>query len=68
MAALRIRLLGGFEILHGSGEAVSLSGRKTQALLAYLALPPGEPRARDKLTALLWRERGTIFFSFIAMC
>jgi TolB-like protein/Tfp pilus assembly protein PilF len=58
VAALRIRLLGGFEASYGSDATISLTGRKTQALLAYLALPPGEPRAREKLTALLWSDRG----------
>ena len=58
MASLRITLLGGFEARLGSGEAIDLHGRKTQALLAYLALPPGEPRSRDKLVALLWSDRG----------
>ncbi|MEE8501313.1 MAG: winged helix-turn-helix domain-containing protein, partial [Kiloniellales bacterium] len=58
MAALRIRLLGGFEVSYGPDATISLTGRKTQALLAYLALPPGEPRAREKLTALLWSDRG----------
>ena len=58
MASLRITLLGGFEARLGSGEAIDLHGRKTRALLAYLALPPGEPRSRDKLVALLWSDRG----------
>ena len=58
MASLRITLLGGFEARLGSGKAIDLHGRKTQALLAYLALPPGEPRSRDKLVALLWSDRG----------
>ncbi len=42
----------------GSGEAFSLKGRKTQALVARLALPPGEQRTRDELVALLWSDRG----------
>ena len=58
MASLRISLLGGFEARLGTGKAIDLHGRKTQALLAYLALPPGEPRSRDKLVALLWSDRG----------
>ncbi len=58
MASLRITLLGGFDARLASGEAVDLHGRKTQALLAYLALPPGESCSRDKLVALLWSDRG----------
>ncbi len=58
MAALHISLLGGFEARLGSGEALPLKGRKTQALVAYLALTPGEQHTRDELVALLWSDRG----------
>jgi DNA-binding SARP family transcriptional activator len=58
MAHLHIKLLGGFEIQSASGEALAIKGRKSQALLAYRASPPGESRSRDKLTALLWSDRG----------
>ena len=58
MAALRIRLFGGFEARRDSGEALALKGRKTQALLAYLALRPGQARSREELVGLLWGDRG----------
>jgi TolB-like protein len=58
VASLNIRLLGGFEAHFASGEPVAPIGRKAQALLAYLALAPGTPHAREKLTALLWSDRG----------
>jgi TolB-like protein len=58
VASLVIRLLGGFEVRLAAGQAVSLTGRKTKALLAYLALRPGEACPRDRLTALLWGDRG----------
>ena len=32
--------------------------RKAQALLAYLALRPGEALCREKLMDLLWSDRG----------
>jgi DNA-binding SARP family transcriptional activator len=51
-----LRLLGGFELRDGRGGAVALSTRKTEALLALLALQPGEPIARDKLCGLLWPD------------
>ena len=35
-----------------------LPTRKTRALLAYLAVHPGQSQARDKLATLLWGESG----------
>ncbi len=58
MAVLHINLLGGFEARLASGAALSLKGRKTQALVAYLALSPGQPRSREELVGLLWGDRG----------
>jgi TolB-like protein len=58
LATLHISLLGGFEARLRSGEVLALKGRKTQALVAYLALAPGEQRTRDELVALLWGDRG----------
>jgi TolB-like protein len=57
MAALKISLFGGFEALNASGEPLVLAGRKMQALLALLAMMPGVPQPREKLTALLWGDR-----------
>ena len=57
-AGLHVTLLGGFEARLATGQPVTLPTRKAQALLAYLATRPGQPHARDKLTALLWADRG----------
>jgi DNA-binding SARP family transcriptional activator len=57
MARLQVRLLGGFEARLDSGQELALKGRKTQALLAYLAVAPGLARSRDSLTGLLWSDR-----------
>jgi DNA-binding SARP family transcriptional activator len=54
MAVLDLRLLGGFEARTGSGKPIALPGRKSAALLAYLALHADGPVQRDKLAALLW--------------
>jgi DNA-binding SARP family transcriptional activator len=50
-----LALLGGVHVA-ASGEPVTPSRRKAQALLAYLALHAGQAQPRDKLAALLWSE------------
>src|SRR5215831_18062866 len=57
MARLSLRLLGDFQARLGSGPPLRLRARKTQALLAYLASPPGPGHSRDKLASLLWGDR-----------
>ncbi|MCH8198205.1 MAG: winged helix-turn-helix domain-containing protein, partial [Proteobacteria bacterium] len=57
MGKLSIRLFGRLKVLDGTGGEVNLSGRKPQALLAYLALNAGEAQPRDRLAALLWGDR-----------
>ena len=56
MASLELVLLGGFQA-SAAGNSIDIAGRKERALLAILAMPPGEPRAREKLAALLWSDR-----------
>ena len=56
MRHVEIRLLGGFEARPAGGISAPLP-KKTQALLAYLALTPGTAHPRDKLATLLWGER-----------
>ena len=58
MGSLLLTLFGGFQAQTKSGAAVALSSRKAQALLAYLALGPGEALRREKLMVLLWSDRG----------
>jgi len=53
---LMLRLLGGFELARGSGAPVTIARRKSQALLAYLALSTGQRHLRDKLAALFWPD------------
>lgn len=43
---------------HTAGGDLKLRGRKTRALLAYLAFHPGKPISRERLTGLLWGDRG----------
>jgi DNA-binding SARP family transcriptional activator/predicted ATPase len=58
MAKVNLALLGGFRLQTDPGEPVLLSTKKAGALLAYLALHPGQAQARAKLATLLWGDRG----------
>ena len=58
MSSFTLRVLGAFELRIGSGPPLVLPTRKAEALLAYLALPPGREHPRDQLTALLWPDAG----------
>lgn len=51
----RIQLLGAFGLYRGD-EPVPLPARKTEALLALLALRPGVALGREQLCALLWPD------------
>ncbi|HEY7041037.1 MAG TPA: BTAD domain-containing putative transcriptional regulator, partial [Methylomirabilota bacterium] len=55
-ARLQLTLLGGFQAQLAPGDALVLPTRKTQALVAYLALPLGQAHAREQLAALLWGD------------
>ena len=55
-ARVKLTLLGGFQAQLGAGAPLVLPTRKTQALLAYLALPLGQAHAREKLATLLWGD------------
>jgi TolB-like protein len=53
---LRINVLGPFEAFWSNGQAVKLTTKKAQALLAFLAVEHARPRAREFLATLLWSE------------
>jgi DNA-binding SARP family transcriptional activator len=57
MAHLQLTLLGGFHVQVAGGSAVDVANRKTRALLAYLALPPGRRHSRQALVSLLRADR-----------
>ena len=56
MELLSLRLFGDVKRLRGPTQEIALP-RKTQQLLAYLALNTGQRHSRDKLAALLWHDR-----------
>src|SRR5438128_8547108 len=53
---LKVTVLGGFQAEPEPGRALVLATKKAQALLEYLALPPGQPHPREKLATLLWGD------------
>ena len=58
MAELRLELLGDYQIHTPSGTLITLSAKKSQALLAYLAVKPAQLVSRDKMASLLWSGSG----------
>ena len=54
MAILKIQCLGDLQMRSASGAMVSLSAKKSQALMTYLAIKPGQRVSRDKVASLLW--------------
>jgi DNA-binding SARP family transcriptional activator len=58
MDALQLDLLGGFRARAATGVVLPLPTRKTQALLAFLAVPPGQTHPRGKLATLFWGDMG----------
>jgi len=57
MTSLNVRLLGEPRFTTGDGEEISITSRKSLALLAYLLLRPGSAHTRDELVGLLWGDR-----------
>ncbi len=54
----RLRLIGRFRLEGGDGAPVELPSRRARALLAYLALAPERSASRERLSGLLWSDRG----------
>ena len=54
MAVLHLELLGDFRLRTETGSLVTISARKSQAMLAYLAVKPAQLVSRDKMAGLLW--------------
>jgi TolB-like protein/DNA-binding SARP family transcriptional activator len=53
---VELRLLGRFQLLAANSVPIVIQTRKSRLLLAYLASPPGQAHAREKLAGLLWPD------------
>ena len=56
MQVLRVRLLGGFNLMYGDRVVSGVNTPRLQALLAYLLLHRGAPQARRYLAFLFWPD------------
>jgi DNA-binding SARP family transcriptional activator len=54
MAVLNLELLGDFRLRSESGSLITISAKKSQAMLAYLGVKPAQLVSRDKMAGLLW--------------
>lgn len=54
MPVLNLELLGDFRLRTESGSLITISARKSQAMLAYLGVKPSQLVSRDKMAGLLW--------------
>lgn len=54
MAVLQLELLGDFRLRSETGGLITISARKSQAMLAFLGVKPSQLVSRDKLANLLW--------------
>jgi DNA-binding SARP family transcriptional activator len=58
MALLQIDLLGDLQMRSSTGSLVTVSAKKSQALLAYLGVKPSQRVSREKIASLLWSSTG----------
>lgn len=58
MSVLQLQLLGDYQIHSASGALITLSAKKSQALLAFLSVKPTQLVSRDKVAGLLWSSTG----------
>ncbi len=54
MPVLHLELLGDFRLRSESGALITISAKKSQAMLAYLGVKPSQLVSRDKMANLLW--------------
>jgi DNA-binding SARP family transcriptional activator len=58
MALLRLELLGDLQMRTDTGSLVTISAKKSQALLVYLGVKPSQRVSREKIATLLWSSTG----------
>lgn len=56
--AVHLSLLGTFSLVGQDGQPIPISSKKNKALLAILALSPGQLATRERIAVLLWGDHG----------
>jgi DNA-binding SARP family transcriptional activator len=56
MEELSVRLMGGFQIVHGSSDVPGFEAGKSKELFGYLLLNRNRPHSREMLAGILWEE------------
>ncbi len=59
MSVLQLELLGDFRMRSESEALITISAKKSQAMLAFLGVKPSQLVSRDKMAALLWSSTAT---------
>src|SRR5206468_1169897 len=58
MALLQVALLGDLQMRSATGSLFTISAKKSQALMAYLAVKPSQRISREKIATFLWSSTG----------
>ncbi len=51
---LRLQLIGSMRVEDARGQNIPIRGRKTRAILAFLAMQAGQPVSRNRLAGMVW--------------
>lgn len=58
MTTLHIQCLSDLQMRSSSGALMTISAKKSQALITFLSIKPGQRVSRDKVALLLWSSTG----------
>src|SRR5258706_2439811 len=58
MTTLHIQCLSDLQMRSSSGALMTISAKKSQALITFLSINPGQRVSRDKVAMLLWSSTG----------
>lgn len=56
--AIRVQVFGGPKLVGPDGQPITISGRKSLALIVFLSASPDMTASKDRLADLFWSDRG----------